>query len=192
MTLESLISTYGYAAVAVGTFLEGETILVMAGFAAHLGYLHLPWVIFWAFCGTLFGDQLYFHIGRRRGIGLLDKHPHWKARSKRVFKIIHRHQLPVVLGFRFLYGMRTLTPFLLGASGFSPKRFFILNFFGGLCWSAAIGVIGYMFGHAAKVLIGKIEHYEGYFFIVLAILGAVIWFILWLKRRREEKEEDEP
>ena len=41
MSLEALISHYGYAAVAIGTFFEGETILVIAGFASHQGYLAL-------------------------------------------------------------------------------------------------------------------------------------------------------
>jgi membrane protein DedA with SNARE-associated domain len=39
MTLESILDPYGYLAVLVGTFLEGETILVLGGFAAHRGYL---------------------------------------------------------------------------------------------------------------------------------------------------------
>jgi len=48
MSLEELISTYGYAAIGIGTFLEGETILILVGFAAHRGYLELPWVIVFA------------------------------------------------------------------------------------------------------------------------------------------------
>ena len=36
--LQSLIEDYGYLAVFIGAFLEGETILVMAGFAAYQGY----------------------------------------------------------------------------------------------------------------------------------------------------------
>ena len=65
--LESLIANYGYAAVLIGTFVEGETILVIAGFAAHRGYLSLPWVILLAFAGSLAGDQLWFYVGRRSG-----------------------------------------------------------------------------------------------------------------------------
>lgn len=60
MTFEELISTYGYVAVGIGTFQEGETILILGGFASHRGYLELPWVIACAFLGTLFGDRFYF------------------------------------------------------------------------------------------------------------------------------------
>ena len=52
MLLEELITTYGYAAVGIGSFLEGETVLVLGGLAAHRGYLELPWVIVYAFLGT--------------------------------------------------------------------------------------------------------------------------------------------
>lgn len=110
MSLETLISTYGYAAIGIGAFLEGETILILGGLAAHRGYLELPWVIVCAFLGTLFGDQLYFYIGRTKGKALLERRPHWKSKSEKVFLLLNRHQVWVILGFRFLYGLRTVTP----------------------------------------------------------------------------------
>jgi membrane protein DedA with SNARE-associated domain len=60
MNWELVIGSYGYIALFLGTFVEGETILLMAGFAAHLGYLYLPWVILVAFLGSLSGDQVFF------------------------------------------------------------------------------------------------------------------------------------
>jgi membrane protein DedA with SNARE-associated domain len=42
MTLEPFVEAYGYLAVLAGTFVEGETILVLGGFAASRGYLGLP------------------------------------------------------------------------------------------------------------------------------------------------------
>ena len=67
MSIEILIQKFGYLAIFIGAFLEGETILIVGGFAAHRGYLLLPYVIFSAFLGTLFGDQLFFFIGRFKG-----------------------------------------------------------------------------------------------------------------------------
>ena len=51
MELASLIQTYGYGIVLIGTVLEGETVLTLAGFAAHRGYLQLPLVIVTAAVG---------------------------------------------------------------------------------------------------------------------------------------------
>jgi membrane protein DedA with SNARE-associated domain len=177
MTLEALISTYGYAAIAIGTFFEGETILILGGFATHRGYLALPWVVLCGFLGTLCGDQFYFYLGRIKGAGFLERRPHWKSKSDRVFELLHRRQLLITLGFRFVYGFRTVTPFLLGASGFPPLRFFFLNSLGAILWAILIGGSGYLFGHVFQLIIGKIERYESWLFIALAALGAFLWCI---------------
>lgn len=78
--LEHLIEQYGYIAILIGTFLEGETILILGGIAAKLAYLKLPWVIFWSFVGTLCGDQLFFFLGRFHGQSFLNKRPSWQSR----------------------------------------------------------------------------------------------------------------
>lgn len=156
----------------------------MAGFAAHQGYLKLGWVILSGFLGTLCGDQLYFYIGRRQGTAFLEKRPYWKSRSHRIFDLLKRHQLLLILGFRFVYGMRTLTPFVIGASGISPFRFLILNIASGLIWATLIGYAGYLFGHALELFLGKLEHYELFLFMAIAAAGTVIWCIHWLLRRK--------
>jgi membrane protein DedA with SNARE-associated domain len=50
--------------VLVGAFFEGETIVVLGGFAAHRGDLVLPGVIAGAFAGSLAGDQFAYFLGR--------------------------------------------------------------------------------------------------------------------------------
>lgn len=41
MNPEQLIADYGYLAILIGTFLEGETILALGGLAARMGHLEL-------------------------------------------------------------------------------------------------------------------------------------------------------
>jgi membrane protein DedA with SNARE-associated domain len=183
MSLEELTATYGYAAIAIGTFLEGETILVLGGLAAYRGYLKLPWVLACAFLGTLLGDQLYFYIGRARGQRILEKHRNWKSKSEKVFSLLNKHQVLLILGFRFLYGLRTVTPIVLGASRIAPFRFLILNILGALTWTIVIGVMGYMFGHTLEVIIGDVKRYELWLFIGLAALGVIIRAVHLLSKK---------
>ena len=65
MTLTELVAQYGYLAVFAGAFLEGETVLILAGFAAHQGYLSFFWVVALAMCAGTLGDQTCFFLGRR-------------------------------------------------------------------------------------------------------------------------------
>lgn len=189
MSLEHLISHYGYLAILIGTFFEGETILVLGGLAAHSGYLSLPWVIAVAFIGSLSGDQLYFYIGRAKGMAFIEKRPRWHKPAKKVFDLLHRHQLPLILGFRFLYGLRSVTPFAIGASGISPVRFLILNAIGALVWAITVGSLGYLFGHVVEQVMGEIKHYEIWFLVGLAVLAVVAWLAHYLWTGKQVKRE---
>lgn len=185
--LESLIQSYGYAVLLVGTFLEGETILVIAGFAAHRGWLSLPWVMAVAFCGSLAGDQLWFHLGRRKGSAFVAARPAWAQGAERVRMLTGRHGVLVVLGFRFLYGLRTVTPLVLGASGYDVRRFTALNVAGAAVWSVLVSLAGYFFGHVAESLIEDIKRYELWLIAILALTGAVVWLWRVLRRRPRSK-----
>ncbi len=184
MDLQSIIENYGYAAILIGTFLEGETILVLAGLAAHQGYLVLTWVIVAAFLGSLCGDQLFFYLGRKHSQAVLSRRPSWKDKAEKVNKMMNRFQTPMILSFRFLYGLRTVAPFVLGMSPVSPKKFILLNATGALVWAVVVGYGGYLFGHALEILIGKFKHYEVYVFAMIAILGLLMWTVHLYHRRK--------
>lgn len=179
MDFQSLIEQYGYAAVLIGTFFEGEAVLIIAGFLANQGYLKLAGVVVAAFAGAMLGDQLYFHIGRWKGQPFIESRPTLKYHSQRVASLLHSHQNKLILGFRFVYGIRTVTPFVLGASGVSPTRFLILNTIGALLWALAIGVAGFYFGKVLELMLGQLKDYE------MLILGSMagISLIAWLSRR---------
>jgi len=183
VSIECLIETYGYGALFVGTVFEGETIVVLAGYAAHRGYLDLPWVMLVAFVGTMCADQAYFFLGRKKGRSFVDARPRWQSRAARVQRLLARYELWVVFGFRFLYGIRSVTPFIIGASGYRPRRFLVLNLFGAGVWSIAIAMVGYLFGSLAETLIKDFKKYELVLLGALAAGGVVIW-LLHVRRTR--------
>jgi len=186
ITLESLIETYGYLTVLIGTFLEGETILVLGGFAAHRGYLGLHWVILAAFIGSLCGDQLFFYLGRRHSQTILAKLHSWKARIDRAQRLLDRFRTPLILAFRFLYGLRTVAPFVIGMSPVPTGQFIFLNAAGALVWAVAVGIGGYLFGEALEIMIGNIKRYELKVLGAIAIAGALIWTMYFYRRRKRK------
>jgi len=187
MSLETLIETYGYLAVLVGTFLEGETILVLGGFAAHRGYLVLWGVVAAAFAGSLCGDQLFFFLGRRHSRWILARRPNWNNRVERARRLLDRYQTPTILSFRFLYGLRTVAPFVIGLSSVPAAKFIMLNAVGALVWAVVIGTSGYLFGHAIEIIIGDIKRYEAVVFVLVAAGGSLVWALHWHRRRKNKK-----
>lgn len=181
--MESLITHYGYWAVLVGTFLEGETVLVLGGFAAYQGYLSLPWVILAAFAGSFSGDQLFFSLGRKYSARILLKRPAWQTQVNRVNKLMDRFQSWLILMFRFMYGLRTVTPFVIGMSPIPRVRFSLLNGIGALAWAAAIGTGGYLFGNLLEIFLGKIKHYEIEILAAIVAVGLIIGLFHFLYRR---------
>jgi len=190
--MEQFISTYGYVAILLGTFIEGETVLIAGGFLAHRGYLELPWVIAAAFMGTLAADQLYFFLGRKKGLPYLRKRPTWQRKAERVFDLLSKYQFWIILGFRFLYGFRIVTPFLIGASGFAPVRFVALNVIGAAVWAVIFGILGYLLGPAFELFLKEAKRYELIVVLAIIMIGLVFWVAHFHRERKNRAKRADP
>jgi membrane protein DedA with SNARE-associated domain len=188
-TLEIWIQQYGYLAILIGTFFEGEAVVLLGGFAAHRGYLDLFGVVASAFFGTVVGDQLYFAIGRRHGIAFLNRRTSWHARVARARAQIARHQTLLILGFRFVYGIRTVTPFALGASDVSVVRYTILNTVSAVAWATTIAVLGYALSDALTAVIGDVHRFERGVFLGIAAIAFLAWVVRRWRMRGDEPED---
>lgn len=187
-TLTELIRQYGYLAILIGTFLEGETILILGGFAAHMGYLDLPLVIASAFAGSFSGDQLYFYIGRHFGPKIISRRLSWQEGAEKVYKHLHRHKNLLILTFRFFYGFRNVTPFVVGSARISRMRFFTLNLIGAVIWAFSFGYAGYLFGEAFNLFLDNFQRYQMYVLLALVVVGIFIWLFTLLRHRRRALE----
>jgi len=186
MSLEAFFGTYGYPALLVGTFFEGETFLVLAGFAASLGYLDIPWVILVAFVGAFSGDQVFFYLGRRHSVmvqSFLDYYPAWQNRIGRIQGLIERYQTALVFVFHFLYGLRIAFLLVIGLSRIPAGRFFVLNFVSALVWAIVIGMVGYLFGSALAMIIGDLKDLENYILVGIAMIGGIFGILQVLSYR---------
>ncbi|GAB0056550.1 hypothetical protein SIID45300_00858 [Candidatus Magnetaquicoccaceae bacterium FCR-1] len=188
-TLEGFLRDYGYIVLFVGTFLEGETMVLIAGYLAKAGVLDLNWVILSSFAGTYLGDQTAFFIGRRWGHLLIKRtsSESWKRRTERVMYLLDRYNTWFIMGFRFIYGVRNVTPFALGASPIAAIRFMLLNCLAAFIWATSFGYGGYIFGHAMEGFLADIKHYQFYFFGGVGVVLIGIW-----ARKRFFKREAAP
>jgi membrane protein DedA with SNARE-associated domain len=190
MSVESLITTYGYPVVFAGALVEGETIILTAGFLAHAGYLSLQWVVLLAFIGGFAGDQFYFHAGRMAGARLLERIPHWKDRFDRIHALFQRFDNLLVLSFRFFYGFRIATPVVIGMTGYSAKRFFILNGIGALIWASVIATAGYFFEAVLELLLADIRKQTKWIALGILAMGVVVWLVNSQRRGKPPQKSE--
>lgn len=184
----TMLSRYGYKVVLIWTFLEGETIVILAGMFAEK--LHLdPWLIaFYAFCGSFLSDQVMFSLGKYKGESVLRYFPRVARNVDKAGRLFKKYDTILILGFRFVYGVRNVTPILLGISGVSHLKFFILNFIGATVWALSFSFGGFYAGKAFMTVMDHVGH--GIFYVLLAALvaGGLIWFI---RARRSVKTVQE-
>ncbi len=180
-----LVAQYGYPATLVGALFEGETVLVLAGLFAHRGILEYPLLVVLGALGGAMGDIAYFALGRRYGAALLGRFPKFAPAATRVHALIERFPDLAVFGIRFVYGLRTVGPAVIGASKVSWPRFLLLNALGALVWSACWVSAGYVLGTAAQRLLGRVMHVEREFFIAAVIVALIVTVILRTRRRRQ-------
>lgn len=170
MSLEALIAHYGAAAVFIGAALEGETAAFLGGVLAHR-HLMAWWQAAAAACfGSFAADQLLFFAGRYASRLAFVRHFTKTAAAVRVNGLLEAHPNKFILGFRFIYGIRTISPIAIGLSNVKALRFVLLNLIAALAWGLLVTSIGYLFGGAIEAALGRLT-------LHLHLLVALVVFL---------------
>lgn len=184
MNLEAFITHFGYPALILGLLLEGETVLILAAFMAHRGYLDLPFVIAIGGLVAFASDQFFFWLGRTQGNVFLAKRPAWQPHVEKAMSLLGRNTTLLFLGIRFMYGLRTVLPFVIGMSKLDPKKFTLLDLIGAFIWALTFGLAGHFIGHVMAIIFEDIKEHE-----LLISVGIILAGIgIWLYRRHANKE----
>ena len=182
MHLESLLITYGYPILFVGILLEGEAFLILAAYLAHRGYFSLPVVIGLATLASFTMAQIWFVLGNRFGPALLNRRPAWQARLVRVDTLLQRYGSSLVLGFRALFGLRTLIPVAIGISTYPTRQFALLNGLGALIWALVVALAGNTIAQGLDVLLTDLRQHELAAVVIIALIGLVWGLIRFLRQ----------
>jgi membrane protein DedA with SNARE-associated domain len=158
-------------------------VVLVGGLAAQHGYLWFPLVIAVAWVGAFVGDQVFFFIGRRYGNRLLARFPRLARRAPRVHALLQRWDILAVLLVRFLYGLRTVGPIVIGASGIPAWRLALLNVNSALTWACLVASIGYFAGQALERWGAHLEKVGVLLLMTAALAAAALWLLRQWRRR---------
>ena len=179
----NILQDYGYVAILLVTFLEGESIVLVAGVLAFRGEMDFRLIVLTAMLGSFLGDQLYYTLGQVFGTPLLKRFPGLERRIEWAFKMVRRHETLFILSFRFVYGIRNISPFVIAMSGVPRLRFALLNVVAAALWAITFTTVGFYFGKAVKVWFGEYEN------VMLGVIGGLIvlgLLIAWVRKRRSK------
>lgn len=168
-----------YPVTLLWTFVEGETIVIIAGAIASEGRfrVNVELLALSAFTGSFFGDQLYYYIGRRYGTPLLERWHHVGRKIDWAFKLVKTHPNIFILSFRFIYGIRNISPFVIGIAGVPRLKYLVLNFIAAMIWAHSFAWGGYFIGRALNEFLGESKWwFLGGFVLVVCALAVISRF----------------
>ncbi len=148
------LSTYGYLILAFYSFGGGMLALIGAGILSAIGKMDITTSIFIATVSNFAGDTFLFYMSQ------INKKEVMKYMKKHRRKIAYTNLLMRKYGWlavfiqKYIYGVKTLVPIIMGLSRYDLKKFIILNFFASIVWGLIVGLGSYYFSNIAKTIFG--------------------------------------
>lgn len=183
MSLELLIEKYGTLAVFLGAGVEGETAVVIGGVLAHRGYLSFWQVAVAAAIGSFIADQFFFLAGRYARTSAMVKRMLANPAIASVQRLLERHPNGFVFAFRFIYGLRTISPIAIGTTQIPTARFVVLNALAACIWGPLFAGLGYVFGQGAEHLLGRLP-LPHHLLLAAAVPCGLLFALAFVFRKR--------
>jgi membrane-associated protein len=179
--------------LAVGFFLPGDSLLVVAGLFAAAGKLNLAVLLSTLFVAAFVGDAVGYYTGAKMGPRL------FKRQRSLLFRPSHLHKAhtfyekyggKTIVIARFVPIVRTFAPIVAGAAEMPYRRFVVYNLAGGFLWVFSMILGGYFLGSILKDKFGiDLEEHIEWVVIVVVALSLMPPVIEYLKSRREKARE---
>ncbi|UIJ73169.1 DedA family protein [Aurantimonas sp. HBX-1] len=184
MNLADLIAHYGLAALFVGSGLEGETVVVFGGLMAHRGFFGFGPAVLAAAAGSFIADQIFFALGRRYRDTRLVRRIRERPGFRRALRTFERYPNLFIFGFRFVYGLRTVSPVAIGTTDVSAWRFVAVNAVAACTWAATFVSLGYLFSRSIEAVMGRLGPVEHWAIGAVGVALLLVLLIRFARRRR--------
>jgi membrane protein DedA with SNARE-associated domain len=166
-----------------------EISLLIVGYLSAIGIFN-P-VLAGACCllGFFTIDTIYFVLSKKGSSWIRKKTKGLSKLMQRYREKIKHQSLKAFFILCFIPRMRLFAPILAGSSGYSFKRFFVLNGTALLVFSTLYVSLGFVFYKSLAGLISKVNGVQNIiFFGGIAIVAAVI-IVFVVRRRKKNKDE---
>jgi membrane protein DedA with SNARE-associated domain len=173
-----------YTGVFFGMIFEGEMVMISSMIAAHHGYMNFWIVIVIGMVAIYCTDCFYFTLGRKKGKKWLNKNPKLKDKAAIIDRKLEKYPILIFIIYRFTFGLRSITPLVIGASKTKTRTFLLYSAMSITLWVTLYASIGYLFGAFIKSELSYIEHIEKYIIAFLILSGLILMFIFRLIKRR--------
>jgi membrane protein DedA with SNARE-associated domain len=179
--LEFLVR-HGYGVLLVWVFLEqgglplpSIPLLLAAGALAGAGRLNFGFSLAVAALGSLLADSLWYELGRRRGIKIVQ----WLCKIslepdscvRRTEGIFEKQGARSLILAKFLPGLGAVATPMAGIFQMKFRRFLAFDALGALLWAGTYLSLGYIFSDQIEIVTQRIEQLGG------SVLSVLVFFL---------------
>ncbi|HEV2903834.1 MAG TPA: VTT domain-containing protein, partial [Pyrinomonadaceae bacterium] len=143
--------------LAVGFFLPGDSLLVVAGLFAATGKLNLAALLLTLFVAAVLGDAVGYYTGARLGPRIFKREKSLLFRPSHLLKaqaFYEKYGGKTIIIARFVPIVRTFAPIVAGAAKMPYRNFVVYNVAGGFLWVFSMILAGYFLGNLLKSKFG--------------------------------------
>jgi membrane protein DedA with SNARE-associated domain len=171
-----LFQQHGYLIIFGGTFLEGETTLVLGGLLAHWDYLNFWLVVGTATLASYLGHVVFYFLGKTSASWVLERLPRLRSRIEQAEYLIRRYETLSLFTTQYIFGIRLASALTFGILDMKKTKFLVLQLLSCIIWALIFASIGYWVGESCDNLIKNIEK---------ALLGIIVLgvFLAYLGRK---------
>ena len=177
--LEGLYETCGYLASFLGTFLEGEILLLTSVISAKLGYFNFYGGLVAAFFGAFVRDTLQFLLVKKQGKKLIDKKPNLQVKLDKASGWFNKNPTLYLSFYKLMYGFSTIIIMMSGLKdNISYTKFALHSAFAIGIWTAVLGGFGYFCANVMIEQLNFISDHSLEVIGVLSIIGLLYWYFV--------------
>ena len=185
-----ILVVFAETGLAMGFFLPGDSLLVVAGIFAARGDLNVFVLLVTLFLAAVVGDAVGFWTGQKLGPRLFRREKSLLFRPGHLEKanaFYEKYGGKTIIIARFVPIIRTFAPIVAGAANMEYKKFVLFNVVGGFAWVFSMILTGYFLGNLLRDRFGVNldEHIEWVVIIVVA-LSLMPPVVEYLRARREK------
>jgi membrane protein DedA with SNARE-associated domain len=148
------LATYGYLILGYYSFGGGMLGLIGAGILSSMGKMDITLSITIATVANFVGDTALFYLAqtnKKEVQKYLTKH---KRKIAYTNLLMRKYGSWVVFLQKYVYGVKTLVPIVMGLTKYDFKRFTLLNIPASIVWGLVVGLVSFYFSAAVRSWIG--------------------------------------
>jgi membrane-associated protein len=185
-----ILVVFAETGLAMGFFLPGDSLLVVAGIFSARGDLNVFVLLSTLFVAAVVGDAVGYLTGSKFGPRLFTRPQSLLFRPSHLQKaqgFYDKYGGKTIIIARFVPIVRTFAPIVAGAAQMPYRLFVFYNMLGGFLWVFSMILSGYFLGSMLERVGIRLDEHIEKVVIVVVTLSLVPMLVEFLKARREKK-----